>query len=84
MKPYVDGFSIAPAILHPESRGTVRLKSADPRAAMRIDYNFLSAPGDIAKLRQGFRLARELASQHALDAFRGKETRAGRERYDRR
>jgi 4-pyridoxate dehydrogenase len=77
LKAYADGFSIAPAILHPKSRGDVRLTSADPRAAMRIHYNFLSAPGDIVKLREGLRLARQLASQRALDRFRGKELLPG-------
>jgi choline dehydrogenase-like flavoprotein len=31
--PYTDAFGIDPVILHPESRGTVRLRSADPGAS---------------------------------------------------
>jgi len=60
-------------ILHPESRGTVRLQSTDPLAPVRIHYNYLSAPADIAKFRQGFRLAREIGNQAALDAYRDVE-----------
>jgi 4-pyridoxate dehydrogenase len=67
---YTDAFGIDPVILHPESRGTVRLQSADPLAPVRIQYNYLSAPADIAKFRQGFRLAREIGNQAALDAYR--------------
>jgi 4-pyridoxate dehydrogenase len=70
---YTDAWGLDAVILHPESRGTVRLNSADPRKPVRIHYNYLSAPGDIAKLRQGFRMARELGNQPALDAFRGTE-----------
>jgi choline dehydrogenase-like flavoprotein len=44
---------------------------------MRIHYNFLSAPEDVLKLRQGFKLARELAAQAPLDPFRGPEIRPG-------
>jgi 4-pyridoxate dehydrogenase len=64
-------------ILHPQSRGTVRLNSADPRARVRIHYNYFSAPADIAKMRLGFRLAREIGNQSALDPFRGPEVSPG-------
>jgi choline dehydrogenase-like flavoprotein len=75
--PYDDGFGILPAVLHPKSRGTIRLRSADPRAPMRIQFNFLSERDDLIKLREGFALCRELASQAALDPFRGAEVRPG-------
>jgi 4-pyridoxate dehydrogenase len=74
---YIDAFGIDPVILHPESRGTVRLQSADPLAPVRIHYNYLSAPADIAKFRQGFRLAREIGNQPVLDAYRDEETSPG-------
>ena len=70
---YTDAFGIDPVILHPESRGTVRLQSTDPLAPVRIQYNYLSAPADIAKFRHGFRLAREIGNQAALDAYRDVE-----------
>jgi 4-pyridoxate dehydrogenase len=75
--PMPDGFAIRPALLHPDSRGEILLRSADPRAPMRIRYNFFSAPGDLPKLREGFRLAREIAYQKPLDRFRGPETAPG-------
>jgi 4-pyridoxate dehydrogenase len=74
---YTDAFGIDPVMLHPESRGTVRLTSANPDAPVRIAYNYLSAPADIAKLRQGFRLAREIGNQAVLDAYRDNELAPG-------
>src|SRR5216117_2786475 len=34
--PYEDSFGLRPVMLHPESRGAVRLSSADPTAPVRI------------------------------------------------
>jgi choline dehydrogenase-like flavoprotein len=76
-RPYTDAFGIDPVILHPESRGTVRLRSTDPLAPVRIHYNYLSAPADIEKFRLGFRRAREIGNQASLDAFRDVELTPG-------
>ncbi len=75
--PSLDGFGIRPALLHPDSRGEVLLRSADPRDPVRIVGNFLSAPGDLPKLREGFKIAREVAYRKPLDPFRGVETTPG-------
>jgi 4-pyridoxate dehydrogenase len=69
--PYADGYGITPALLHPKSRGEVRLRSADPRAPMIIDYNFLSDPSDRVLLREALRRGRDVAYRPALDAYRG-------------
>jgi 4-pyridoxate dehydrogenase len=74
---FVDGFGIRPTLLHPDSRGQILLRSADPRDPPRICYNFFSAPDDIKRLRAAFRIARELAHQSALDPYRGAETNPG-------
>jgi choline dehydrogenase-like flavoprotein len=76
---YQDGFAIRPTLLHPDSRGEVRLRSADPRDPPRIFGNFFSAPDDLPRLRAGFRRAREVAYQEALDPYRGIETAPGAE-----
>jgi choline dehydrogenase-like flavoprotein len=68
---YRDGFGIRPTLLHPDSRGEILLRSADPRSPPRIRYNFFSAGDDLPRLRAGFKLARELAHQKALDPYRG-------------
>jgi 4-pyridoxate dehydrogenase len=78
LKPaFVDGFGIRPTLLHPHSRGEILLRSADPRDAPRIRYNFFSAGDDLPRLREGFRIARDLAHQRALDPYRGRETNPG-------
>jgi choline dehydrogenase-like flavoprotein len=76
-RPYADGYGIRPCLLHPDSRGEVKLRSADPRDPVRIIPNFFSAPGDLPKLREGVRIARKVASQAPLDVFRVAETSPG-------
>ena len=74
---FQDGYGIRPTLLHPDSRGEILLGSADPKVAPRICYNFFTAPNDLPTLRQGFKLARELAHQKAMDPYRGIEIRPG-------
>ena len=75
----MDGFGIRPTLLHPDSRGEILLRSTDPRDPPRIRYNFFSAPNDLPTLRKGFKLARELVHQKALDPYRGDELDPGAE-----
>jgi choline dehydrogenase-like flavoprotein len=75
--PFEDGFGIRPTLLHPDSRGEILLRSADPRDPPRIRYNFFSAPDDLPRLRTGFRIARDLAHQAAMDSYRGRELDPG-------
>jgi choline dehydrogenase/4-pyridoxate dehydrogenase len=72
-----DAFMVRPVVLHPESRGEIRLHSADPRAPVAIHQNFLSEPRDWATLRTGIAMMRDLVSQKALDQFRGREIQPG-------
>jgi len=74
---YVDGFGIRPTLLHPDSRGEVLLGSADPFAPPRIVYRFFTAPNDLPTLREGFKRAREVALQKAMDPYRGEELNPG-------
>jgi choline dehydrogenase-like flavoprotein len=74
---FVDGFGIRPTLLHPDSRGEILLRSADPRDPPRICYNFFSAPQDLPRLRAGFRIARDIAHRSALDPYRGPEINPG-------
>ena len=76
---YQDSFGLRPVMLHPESRGTVRLSSSDPSAPVRIAQNFLATEADVRTIREGVKLGRDLASRKALDGFRGREISPGRE-----
>ena len=49
------------ALMRPKSRGRVSLVSADPTVPPRIDHHYDSEPDDVAALRRGAEMARELA-----------------------
>jgi 4-pyridoxate dehydrogenase len=74
---YQDGFGIRPTLLHPKSRGRLRLRSSNPSDHIRIFYNFFSHPDDLPTLREGFRRARHVGEQAALESYRGLETAPG-------
>jgi choline dehydrogenase-like flavoprotein len=74
---YADGYGIRPTLLHPDSRGEILLRSTDPTDPPRIVYNFFSAPGDLPRLREGFKIARSVAHQPAMAPYRGVETSPG-------
>lgn len=54
------GQSVFPTLIYPESRGTVRLASADPTVAPVIDPGYLSAPRDTEVLLEGIAMVREI------------------------
>jgi choline dehydrogenase-like flavoprotein len=63
------GVTLNSAFLRPRSRGTLRLASADPRAAPLIDPNYWADPYDRAMSIAGLRMAREIMQQDALKPF---------------
>ena len=70
---YGYGISCHVAVLHPVSRGSVSLQSADPDDPPRIDPNFLAADADVETLLAGFKIAREIMHGAPLDRHRGAE-----------
>ena len=79
------GFALVAAVVAPDSRGTLRLASADPRAAPLIDPGFLREQTDVDRLEAGLGLIRTAAATaafsrvHAAGAHlgAGAATRAG-------
>lgn len=67
------GYTVHACYLHPRSRGTLRLRSADPAQPIAIQPNYLGdAEGhDLARMIEAARLSRELLSQAAFAPFRG-------------
>jgi choline dehydrogenase-like flavoprotein len=63
------GVTLNSAYLHPRSRGTVRLASANPAAAPLIDPDYWSDPHDRAMSIEGLKIAREIMQQAALKPF---------------
>ena len=76
-KPFVDAFACRTVMLHPRSRGEVRLASADPLAAPRIDQHFLADPHDWRVLRETIGRVRAIVRQPALARFAGAESLPG-------
>jgi choline dehydrogenase len=66
------GYNFGSGTLRASSRGTVRLQSADPRAAPLIDPNYFGTEEDVADMRNYFELTMEVAAQRAFDPFRGR------------
>lgn len=61
-----DRFTFMPAVLHPRSRGTVRLRSADPLQPPLVRFGYFTDDGDrdLAVYREGLKMV--LAMEPAL------------------
>ncbi|GAA3170176.1 MULTISPECIES: GMC family oxidoreductase [Streptomyces] len=71
------GYTIAPGLVRPRSRGTLRPASADPEAAPLIDPNVLDDPYDLEALVDAVELSREIGGQRAFDVWRKAEVAPG-------
>ncbi|MFN4011448.1 MAG: GMC family oxidoreductase [Pannonibacter sp.] len=60
------GMSLNPCFLRPKSRGTVKLRSADPNEPILLDPNFLAEQDDVDTLVRGVKLARRILRQPSL------------------
>jgi len=60
-------------VLRPHSRGTVGLNSADPKAAPKIDPNYLSDPRDIETMIAGAKIVRQVMKAPSLKKYEQKE-----------
>lgn len=60
------GISLNPCFLRPKSRGSVRLRSANPEDTLRFDSGALSEQEDVDTLVRGVRLARKILRAPAL------------------
>jgi choline dehydrogenase len=75
--PPSEGFTIAPALVQPTSRGRVRLASANWQDAPIIEANHLGTDQDLAAIVKAIEVARELGNQKALDGLREAEVVPG-------
>ena len=72
-KPHLaDGWSAHICALRPKSRGTLRLASADPRAAPLIDPAFLQDPRDQGLMLRAARLLETITDAPQLAPWRGR------------
>ncbi|MER9493021.1 choline dehydrogenase [Mesorhizobium sp. M0006] len=71
------GFQAHVGPMRSKSRGSVTLRSPDPKATPVIRFNYMSHPDDWTEFRHCIRLTREIFGQKAFDGFRGKEISPG-------
>jgi choline dehydrogenase len=74
------GFQAHVGPMRSASRGAVTLRSSDPKAPPRIQFNYMADPQDWADFRHCIRVTREIFGQAAFDPYRGKEILPG-EKY---
>jgi choline dehydrogenase len=63
------GFTISASQLQVESRGSLRIRSADPRQAPAIRYNYLATENDRRVMIEGLRIARRIAHAAPLSNY---------------
>jgi choline dehydrogenase len=69
--------SLTVCLARPNSRGTVRLRSADPFAPPLIQHQLLGADEDVASLVRGIEIGREILKQPAIADYIIEEMRPG-------
>ncbi|MGL6208568.1 MAG: GMC family oxidoreductase [Paracoccaceae bacterium] len=63
------GITLNSYTLRPKSRGSVTLRSNDPRALPVVDPNFLAEPDDLRISVEGVKISREMFSQPSLQKY---------------
>ena len=71
------GFMVVFTLQRPESRGSIMIRSADPRSAPAIDPNYFEQAIDLHTMREGVKIGREIFRQNAFDPYRGSEYAPG-------
>jgi len=67
--PQAHGVWVSTCLLTPQSRGSVRLASADPTAKPIVRNDFYAEPGDLERQLDGLRLAEEVCAQPAFKPY---------------
>jgi choline dehydrogenase len=80
--PQGHGFTLAPILLYPESRGRITLYENNPMTPPSIDPNYLASDIDLRTLVAGVQLARKIAAAAAFGPYRGDEVFPGADRAD--
>ena len=72
------GYSGHACVLRPKSRGTLKLKDANPNSHPLIDPNLLDHPDDFEGMVRGVKAVRKIFAQKAFDPWRGDEIFPGK------
>ena len=73
----VPALTVMSTLIYPRSRGTVRLASADPKAAPLIDFAYLREPEDRQTLVEGCQMIREIMANPIFGGHVKKELHPG-------
>lgn len=71
------GFQAHVGPMRSNSRGWVRLASANALDKPKVFFNYMSEPDDWVQMRACLRLTREIFAQSAFDPYRGREIQPG-------
>ncbi|QIG44540.1 choline dehydrogenase [Nocardioides anomalus] len=71
--------TVLSTLIYPRSRGTLRLKDADPTSAPLIDFHYLEDPDDLTVLAEGSEMVREIMRGGAFGGAVKEEIHPGRE-----
>ncbi len=71
------GFQAHVGPMRSQSKGWVRLRSAEVRDKPRISFNYMSQAQDWNEMRACVRLTREIFAQKSFDRYRGREIQPG-------
>lgn len=73
------GFQAHVGPMRSPSRGSITLRSADPKDKPKILFNYMSHEKDWADFRTAIRLTREIFAQDAFKPYAGKEIQPGKD-----
>ncbi|MEX2693088.1 choline dehydrogenase [Rhizobium mongolense] len=75
--PRTGGYRLGVGPMRPESRGSVKLRSADPSQPPLIDPNYLATERDRRETLQGLKMGREILAQDTFAPYRKREDAPG-------
>jgi len=76
--PNANGYAIAPLVMRPASRGSIRLASTNFKDAPLIDVNFMACDADIAAMLVAIDMCRDMGASEAFTPFRQQEMMPGK------
>jgi choline dehydrogenase len=75
--PQGHGYQVHVGPMYSDARGTIKIKSTDPREHPAIQFNYLSTKTDRREWIEAVRISRNILNQPAFDAFNGGELSPG-------
>ncbi len=69
--------TVHPALMHPQARGSITLRSGDPLDPPRIHYEFMRHPEDATALAAVTRVVREIMAAPAMKQYVKRELFSG-------